>query len=231
MQQEERTMRKFFDIRIIAAFILIVFLSGCATDPYTREKKMSKTATGATIGALVGAAAGALTGGDSRQRRQRALIGAGVGALAGGGVGYYMDRQEQKLRMQLENTGVSVTRDGDNIILNMPGNVTFNTDSAEIKGAFYDVLSSVVLIVKEFDKTIIEIAGHTDSTGSDQYNQNLSEQRSASVGQYFMAQGIERMRIITKGYGESRPIADNTTAQGKQLNRRVELTLVPLTSG
>ena len=225
-------MRDLFDIRLIAAVLLIVFLSGCTTtDPYTREKKVNKTTKGATIGAIVGAAAGALTGGDSRERRQRALIGAGVGALAGGGVGYYMDRQEQKLRMQLENTGVSVTRNGDNIILNMPGNVTFNTDSAMIKGSFYDVLSSVVLVVKEFDKTIIEIAGHTDSTGSDQYNQNLSEQRATSVGQYFMAQGIDRMRIMTRGYGESRPIADNATEQGRQLNRRVELTLVPLTQG
>ena len=225
-------MRDYFDIRLITALLLIVFLSGCTTtDPYTREQKMSKTATGATIGAVVGAAAGALTGGNGRERRQRALIGAGVGALTGGGVGYYMDRQEQRLRMQLENTGVSVTRNGNNIILNMPGNVTFNTDSAMIRGSFYDVLSSVVIVVKEFDKTIIEIAGHTDSTGSDQYNQNLSEQRALSVGQYFMAQGIDRMRIMTLGYGESRPIADNTTEQGKQINRRVELTLVPLTQG
>ena len=225
-------MKDLFDIRLIALFLLIVFLSGCTTtNPYTREQKMSNATTGATIGAVVGAAAGALTGGNSRERRQRALLGAGVGALTGGGVGYYMDRQEQKLRMQLENTGVSVTRNGDSIILNMPGNVTFNTDSAMIRGSFYDVLSSVVLVVKEFDKTIIEIAGHTDSTGSDQYNQNLSEQRASSVGQYFMAQGIDRMRIMTKGYGESRPIADNTSEQGKQLNRRVELTLVPLTQG
>lgn len=225
-------MKDILDIRMIAALLLIVFLSGCTTtDPYTREKKMSKTATGATIGAVVGAAAGALTGGDSGQRRQRALVGAGVGALAGGGVGYYMDRQEQKLRIQLENTGVSITRNGDNIILNMPGNVTFNTDSAMIKGSFYDVLSSVVLVVREFDKTTIVITGHTDSTGSDQYNQTLSEQRSTSVGQYFMAQGIDRMRIMTIGYGESRPIADNSSEQGRQLNRRVELTLVPLTQG
>ena len=225
-------MKDLFDIRLIALFLLIVFLSGCTTtNPYTREQKMSNATTGATIGAVVGAAAGALTGGNSRERRQRALLGAGVGALTGGGVGYYMDRQEQKLRMQLENTGVSVTRNGDSIILNMPGNVTFNTDSSMIRGSFYDVLSSVVLVVKEFDKTIIEIAGHTDSTGSDQYNQNLSEQRASSVGQYFMAQGIDRMRIMTKGYGESRPIADNNTEQGKQLNRRVELTLVPLTQG
>lgn len=223
-------MRDYSDIRLIAAFILIVFLSGCTTtDPYTRENKMNKTTKGATIGAVVGAAAGALTGGNSKERRQRALIGAGVGALTGGGVGYYMDRQEQKLRMQLENTGVSVTRSGDNIILNMPGNVTFNTDSANIRGSFYDVLSSVVLVVKEFDKTLIEIAGHTDSTGREAYNQNLSEQRSASVGQYLVAQGIDRMRIITRGYGELRPVANNATEQGRQLNRRVELTLVPLT--
>lgn len=224
-------MQKYMDIRLIAGAILIVFLCGCATDPYTGEKKMSKTAAGATIGAAVGAAAGALSGKNSRQRRQRALIGAGVGALAGGGVGYYMDRQEEKLRTQLQNTGVSVTRDGDNIILNMPGNVTFNTDSADIRSNFYDVLNSVVLVLKEFDKTLIEIAGHTDSTGSDQYNQSLSERRSASVGQYFMAQGIDRMRVMTAGYGETHPIADNTTPQGRELNRRVELTLVPLTQG
>lgn len=224
-------MRRFSDIRLLAVFILFVFLCGCATDPYTGEKKMSKTAAGAGIGAVVGAAAGILTGDDSHERRQRALIGAGVGALAGGGVGYYMDRQEQKLRMQLQNTGVSVTRSGNNIILNMPGNVTFNINSANIKAAFYDVLSSVVLVLKEFDKTTIEVAGHTDSTGSDAYNQTLSEQRAASVAQYLMAQGINRMRIITRGYGESRPIADNSTEQGRQLNRRVELTLVPLTQG
>jgi len=224
-------MYKYIGIRLIAGAILIVFLSGCATDPYTGERKMSKAGAGATIGAVVGAAAGALSGKNSRQRRQRALLGAGVGALAGGGVGYYMDRQEQKLRMQLQNTGVSVTRDGENIILNMPGNVTFNTDSADIKSSFYDVLNSVMLVLKEFDKTLIEIAGHTDSTGSDQYNQGLSERRSTSVGQYFMAQGIDRMRVMTIGYGESRPIADNATPQGRELNRRVELTLVPLTQG
>lgn len=222
-------MFKGFDVRLIAAFLLIVFLGGCATDPYTGEQKMSKAAAGASIGAVVGAAAGMISGDDSRERRQRALIGAGVGALAGGGVGYYMDRQEQKLRARLQNTGVSVTRSGDNIILNMPGNVTFNTDSSDIRASFYDVLNSVVLVVKEFDKTLIEVAGHTDSTGSDQYNQSLSERRAGSVGQYFIAQGIPGMRVMTRGYGELRPIADNNSPQGRELNRRVELTLVPLT--
>ncbi|HHO76497.1 MAG TPA: glycine zipper 2TM domain-containing protein [Deltaproteobacteria bacterium] len=224
-------MQKYIGIRLIAGAVIIAFFCGCATDPYTGERKMSKSAAGATIGAAVGAAAGALSGKDSRQRRRNALIGAGVGALAGGGVGYYMDRQEEKLRMQLQNTGVSVTRDGDNIILNMPGNVTFNTDSADIRSNFYDVLNSVVLVLKEFDKTLIEIAGHTDSTGSDQYNQSLSERRSASVGQYFMAQGVDRMRVMTVGYGEMSPIADNATPEGRERNRRVELTLVPLTQG
>ena len=222
-------MRYMFDLRMMAVFLLLAFVAGCATDPYTGEKKMSKTAAGATIGAVVGAAAGALTGDNSRERRQRALIGAGIGGLTGGGVGYYMDRQEQKLRMQLAGTGVSVTREGNNLILNMPGNITFNTDSAEIKASFYDVLNSVTLVLKEFDKTLIEVAGHTDSTGSDAYNQSLSERRAASVGQYFIAQGVDRLRVATGGFGESRPVASNETPQGRELNRRVELTLVPLT--
>ena len=209
---------------------LMASLIGCTTiNPYTGEQQTSKATKGAGIGAVAGAVVGAISGDDSKERRKRALIGAGVGALAGGGIGYYMDVQEAKLRQQLEGTGVGVTRIGNEIILNMPGNITFATDSANINANFYDVLNSVGLVLKEFEKTVIIVAGHTDSTGADSYNQQLSERRAGSVAQYLRSQGITDMRIIVEGYGESRPIASNDTAQGRQMNRRVELTLSPIT--
>ena len=211
---------------------LAVFASGCTTlDPYTREEQTAKATKGAIIGAVSGAVVGLISGDDSLERRQRALAGAGIGALAGGAAGYYMDRQEAKLRAQLEGTGVSVTRMGDNITLNMPGNITFATDSADLNAGFFAVLNSVGTVVNEFDQTIIEVAGHTDSTGSDQYNQGLSERRADSVASYLQAREVIGERIITVGIGEQRPVADNGTAGGRQLNRRVELTLVPLTAG
>src|SRR5262245_31583860 len=155
-------------------------LASCYTyDPYSNEKKVSKTTTGAGIGAAVGAVAGILTGNDARSRRKNALIGAGIGALAGGAVGNYMDRQEAKLRQQLQGTGVSVTRNGDTITLNMPGNVTFNSDSSDLRPNFFEVLNSVSLVLKEFDKTLLEVAGHTDNTGSTAHNQTLSEKRAS----------------------------------------------------
>ena len=141
-----------------------------------------------------------------------------------------MDKQEAQLRAELEGTGVSVTRMGDNITLNMPGNVTFATDSADLSPAFFDVLNSVGKVLGEFDQTVVEVAGHTDSTGSDAYNQSLSERRSASVATYLQAQGVLSQRLITVGMGEARPVADNTTAEGRQANRRVEITMVPVTA-
>ena len=205
-------------------------LAGCYTmDPYTNEKKVSATTKGAGIGALAGAVAGMLTGGDSRAHRKNALIGAGVGALAGGGIGNYMDRQEMKLRQQLQGTGVSVTRNGNDITLNMPGNITFASNSAEINSSFYKVLNSVNVVVKEYEKTLVEVAGHTDSTGSSEYNQKLSERRADAVAQYLEGQGLRNDRVITVGAGETRPVASNDTAEGRQANRRVELTLTPLT--
>lgn len=211
---------------------LAVLAAGCQTiDPYTQEKKVSNTTKGAAIGAISGAVIGVLTGDDSRERRKRALIGAGAGALAGGAVGNYMDRQEAKLRAQLQGTGVSVTRNGNNITLNMPGNITFQTDSADLRADFFDVLNSVTLVVKEFDKTLVEVAGHTDSTGSDQYNQTLSERRANAVGQYLQSRGINSQRVLTVGGGENYPVASNDTPEGRQLNRRVELSLEPITAG
>ena len=212
---------------VLAAAVLT---TGCTTiDPYTREEKTSKATKGALIGAAAGAVVGLISGDDTVERRKRALIGAGVGALAGGSIGYYMDRQEAKLRAELEGTGVSVTRIGDNITLNMPGNVTFATDSADLRGNFFPVLNSVSKVVNEFDQTVIEVAGHTDSTGSTEYNQTLSERRANTVGEYLFSQGVLDQRIISVGMGELRPVADNGTTSGRQLNRRVEITMVPLT--
>jgi outer membrane protein OmpA-like peptidoglycan-associated protein len=214
----------------LAVLVALALVAGCATfDPYTGEKETSKTTKGALIGAASGVVAGVISGDDSRERRKRALIGAGVGALAGGAVGYYMDRQEAKLREQLAGTGVQVVRQGDHIVLSMPGNITFATDSADLSSGFYPVLDSVALVLNEYDKTLIEIAGHTDSTGSDAYNQALSERRATSVADYLRSRKIASMRMEAFGLGERYAVADNATAEGRQLNRRVELTLVPLT--
>ena len=218
--------------RVLAVIGVAVLATGCETlNPYTGEEQMSKSTKGALIGAAAGAVVGLASGDDAVERRQRALLGAGIGALTGGLVGNYMDRQEAKLRAELAGTGVSVTRIGDNITLNMPGNVTFATNSSDLNPAFFDVLTSVSKVVKEFDKTIIEVAGHTVSTGSDAYNQGLSERRAGTVAQYLQARGISSQRMITVGMGESMPVADNSTDSGRQANRRVEITMVPLTAG
>lgn len=207
-----------------------VLAAGCQTlDPYTGEQKTSSATKGAAIGAATGAALGLLTGDDSKERRKRALIGAGVGAIAGGAVGAYMDQQEMKLRQQLEGTGVSVTRVGDEIVLNMPGNVTFQTNSSDLNPQFFGVLDSVALVLKEYDKTVIQVVGHTDSTGSAEYNQALSERRASTVATYINTRGIDQQRILAFGRGLTQPIADNSTAEGRAMNRRVELTLSPIT--
>ncbi len=216
---------------ILVSATLAAALSGCETlDAYTQESKTSSATKGAVIGAIAGAAVGLASGDDAVERRQHALIGAGVGALAGGAIGAYQDRQEAELRAELQGTGVSVTRIGDNITLNMPGNVTFATNSSDLSPAFFDVLTSVSKVLVEFDQTIVEVAGHTDSTGADSYNQALSERRAGSVGQYLQSQDINSQRLITIGMGEGMPVADNTTNGGRQTNRRVEITMVPVTS-
>lgn len=220
-------------VRWKPVFITLVALNlaGCYTyDPYTGDKKISDTTKGAGIGAAAGAVVGLLTGGDAAAHRKNALIAAGVGALAGGAIGNYMDRQEANLRHDLAGTGVSVTRIGDNITLNMPGNITFKSDSAELDPSFYKVLNSVNLVVKKYNKTVVEVAGHTDSTGAPDYNQKLSERRANSVAQYLENQGLANNRVVTVGAGETRPVADNATPAGRQANRRVELTLTPLTA-
>jgi len=216
----------------VAALMLggALALPACTTlDPYTREEGPAHAQRQAVIGAAVGGAVGLITGDSSVERKKRALVGAGLGALAGAGVGNYMDRQEAKLRAELERTGVSVTRDGDNITLNMPGNITFATNSSDLNANFYEVLNSVSMVLAEFDKTVIEIAGHTDSTGETAYNQALSERRASAVASYLGTRSVRTDRIITVGAGETHPIATNDTDIGRQSNRRVELTLVPLT--
>jgi outer membrane protein OmpA-like peptidoglycan-associated protein len=209
-----------------AMLALMLGITGCTTtNPYTGEQEVNKTSKGAGIGALAGLATAILVGGD----RKKLLMGAGIGALAGGGVGYYMDKQEDKLRQQLQSTGVSVTRNGDNIILNMPGNITFATDSSNISADFYPVLDSVALVIKEYEKTYVDVIGHTDSTGAEAYNQQLSEARASSVARYLESQGVLPARVVSSGMGESQPIASNDTAQGRSLNRRVEIILTPVT--
>jgi len=215
---------------LAASIALLLTLSACQTlDPYTREEKTANATKGAAIGAGVGIVAGLISGDDSRERRERALIGAGVGALAGGGIGYYMDVQENKLRQQLEGTGVSVSRYGDEIVLNMPGNITFATDSTELRPDFLDVLDSVAIVLRKYEKTMIEISGHTDSTGAASYNQQLSERRADSVANYLRSTGIMSARIATQGLGEHYPITSNATSSGRSQNRRVELRLIPIT--
>ncbi len=215
-----------------AAIAGALLAAGCQTiDPYTGETKVSNTAKGAGIGAAAGAVIGAISGSDSRERRKRALIGAGVGALAGGAVGAYMDKQEAELRQKLQGSGVSVTRQGENITLNMPSNITFKTGSSDLDSRFFNVLDSVSLVLKKYDKTIVEVAGHTDSVGSDQFNQGLSERRANTVGQYLISKGISQERMITIGAGKTRPVASNDTEEGRALNRRVELTLEPIKQG
>ena len=218
-------VNRFLKVAVVAAAVIAV--AGCETvNPYTQETQTSKAAKGAGIGAAAGAVVGLLTKGD---KLQNALIGAGVGALAGGGVGYYMDVQEAKLRQRLEGTGVSVTRMGDNITLNMPSNITFALNSSDLNAQFFNALDGVSMVLKEYDKTVIEVAGHTDSSGSDQYNQALSERRAQSVAGYLSSHGVKTQRLITIGAGEGHPVASNDTEQGRSANRRVELTIVPVT--
>ena len=216
--------------RVAALIVAWASVVGCtSTNPFTGESEVSKTTKGAVIGGITGAAVGVLTGDDSRERRKRALIGAGVGALAGGAVGRYMDQQEAALRERLARTGVGVTRMGDNIQLVMPGGITFQTDRADIRSDFFEVLNSVALVLREYEKTLVEVTGHTDSVGGDSYNQQLSESRAESVRRYLQAQGIQEARLIARGFGERQPVASNETPSGRQLNRRVEIQLVPLT--
>jgi outer membrane protein OmpA-like peptidoglycan-associated protein len=205
-----------------------ISLAGCAAmEDFASNPDKQKTRQGAGYGAAAGAVVGLLTAGNNPFKS--AMIGAAAGALVGGAAGAYMDRQEAKLRQQMAGSGVDVVRKGDNITLDMPGNVTFAFDSANLNSQFYPVLDKVAQTLVEYDKTVIEVAGHTDSVGSDAYNQQLSERRANSVATYLSSHGVPGARVVTVGAGEAHPVASNDTEDGRAQNRRVEITIVPVT--
>lgn len=222
-------MKTTLKIGLLAA-VAVATLGGCAS--YTGQTNdpndPNRTRTGALIGAGIGAVAGLLSGGNATERRQRAMVGAGIGGLAGGGIGAYQDRQEAELRRQTAGTGIDVSREGDVIKLNLPDGVTFDFGKSELKPQFYPALNNVASTLREYNQTIVEVSGHTDSVGSDAANQTLSERRASSVGHYLEGQGVQSARLELVGFGESRPIASNDTDSGRALNRRVEIRVVPL---
>lgn len=195
------------------------------TQPQTDRDKLKR---GAVIGALAGAVVGAISGDSARSRRERALIGAGVGALAGGAIGNYQDRQEAMMREEMAGTGVDVVRQGDDLVLNMPAAITFGFDSADLNPQFFDVLDRVARVTSDYPQTVLEIAGHTDSVGSDDYNQRLSERRANTVGDYLVGRNMRRDRLIMIGGGEKYPVASNDSEAGRAQNRRVEITVMPI---
>lgn len=207
--------------KTLTAIAITSLLSACTINPYTGEKQASKAAT---FGAGAAVVCGLIGAGESSKHARNAALGCGA---IGAGIGAYMDVQEAKLRQQLEGTGVSVVREGDNIRLVMPGNITFESDRSVLRGSFYSVLNSVSLVLAKYVDTTLRVTGHTDSTGSDQYNQQLSQQRAQSVADYLVTQGVARERMYVQGMGESQHIADNATAEGRATNRRVELFILP----
>jgi outer membrane protein OmpA-like peptidoglycan-associated protein len=231
--------------RILALSIAgTLALSGCMSQPvYTTTEpsndtigtvtpeeaaERDKTKRGALIGAGIGAVVGAISGDDARERRQRALIGAGVGALAGGAIGAYQDKQERELRDAMAGTGVDVVRKGDDIVLNMPSNITFGFNSSDLNPSFYSVLDRVASVTNQNPQTMLEIAGHTDSIGSDAYNDALSQRRAQAVANYLSSRGVNSQRLLTVGGGERYPVASNDTDAGRAQNRRVEISVMPV---
>ena len=214
---------------ILLLSLALVTMNACTTvNPYTEEKQTAKATSGAAIGGVAGAILGAAVAGRG-DRVKGALIGGGVGAIAGGGAGYYMDVQEKKLRDKLAGTGVHVVRRGDDIQLVMPGDVTFQTNSADLSSSFFEVLDSVAIVLIEYKSTLVTVAGYTDSTGTADYNQRLSERRATTVALYLNSKGVAKERLAAIGHGENNPVAGNATAEGRAKNRRVEITLDPIT--
>ncbi|MBK8082386.1 MAG: OmpA family protein [Devosia sp.] len=216
--------------KILIAGLAALSLSACTSiNPYTGDSQLSNTAGGAIVGAGGGAVVGGLIGvATGNDPRVTALIGAGFGGLTGAAIGKYMDQQEAELRAQLQGTGVSVTRVGQQIILNMPSNITFGVDSAMIQPQFRETLVAVGLVLKKFNKTVVDVYGHTDSSGSDSYNLELSQKRATAVATVLANQGVDQRRFYITGKGEEDPIASNATEAGRQQNRRVEIQLSPI---
>ena len=210
-----------------AAAGLLASTSACTTDPVTGERKISKAAIGAALGAGVGFLGGDIIGGKGD--RTEKIVGAGIGAIAGGAIGSYMDKQEKELREKTRGTGVEVVRQGDELQLNMPAGITFAFNSSAVQPQFQGTLNQVAQTLAQYNQTYIDVMGHTDSVGSDAYNQTLSEQRAASVANYLANQGVNRARIATRGYGESQPVASNDDEVGRAQNRRVNIRVVPVT--
>lgn len=223
-------MSKTLSARLaIGAALAALTLSGCVTNPDTGNRKLSNAGIGALGGAVGGYLLGDILGG--RNDRTEKILGAGIGALAGAGVGAYMDAQEKKLRQQTAGTGVDVVRQGDDLLLRMPSGITFATNESNIQPQFYPTLNQVAGTLKDYPKTMIDVLGHTDSDGTEAYNQALSERRAKSVADYLQAQGVQPARLATRGYGEMQPIASNETPDGKAQNRRVEIKIVPAVEG
>ena len=220
-----RILRKLTAVAITGA---LVTTAACTTDPYTGQRTVNRTAVGILGGAVGGYLLGDLVGGS--HDRNAKVIGAGIGAITGGAVGNYMDRQEADLRRQTAGTGVDVIRQGDDLILRMPSGITFAYNRYDIQPQFQQTLDQVAQTLRAYDQTYIDVLGHTDSTGSDAYNQGLSERRAQSVASYLTSRGVQPARIATRGYGESAPIATNATEEGRAANRRVEIKVVPVTA-
>ncbi|AVB18961.1 MULTISPECIES: OmpA family protein [Pseudomonas syringae group] len=223
----------FTSRRLIIVATAVALLSGCATsNPYDNQGQaqssggMSKTAKYGGLGALAGAVAGAAI--DHNNRGKGALIGAAVAGAASAGYGYYADKQEAALRASMANTGVEVQRQGDQIKLIMPGNITFATDSSAIASSFYSPLNNLANSLKQFNQNNIEIIGYTDSTGSRQHNMDLSQQRAQSVATYLTSQGVDQSHLSVRGAGPDQPIASNADTNGRAQNRRVEVNLKPI---
>lgn len=220
-------MRLTTQILTAGALAATTLTAACVTDPVTGERRISKAAIGGVGGAVGGYLLGDLIGG--RSDRTEKIVGAGIGALAGGAVGYYMDRQEQELRRRTAGTDVDVVRQGDDLLLRMPSGITFGYDRADVQPQFQPTLNDVASVLAQYPKTYIDVYGHTDSDGSDAYNQTLSERRAQSVATYLVGRGVQSARIGTRGFGETQPIASNATEEGKAANRRVEIKIAPVT--
>jgi len=215
--QKEKKMKKIVTICVLTALV-----SGCTTvNPYTGQTQTAKSTWGTAIGATTGALIG------SRNSSEGAILGALAGGAIGGGVGYYLDVQAAELRAELVSTGVQVIESDDSIRLIMPGNITFKTDSADINASFYPVLNSVARVLNKYSNSTVLVSGHTDSTGTAEYNLNLSRERAASVAAYLQGQGVKSSRFEVLGLGSSNPIASNDTPDGRSLNRRVEIKIIP----
>jgi outer membrane protein OmpA-like peptidoglycan-associated protein len=211
----------------VGSVLALTSLAACATDPVTGQPIAGNTGRGAAIGAIVGGIGGVFAGGkDSRN----VAVGAAVGALAGAGIGRYMDGQEEDMRRKVAARGIGIQRQGDNIVLVMPSDITFAKGQASIEPGFMPTLDSVAESLNLYPKTTIDIVGHASTEGSDQANLDLSYRRAEAVRAYLQSKAVLGARMATGGMGEAQPVVfpDDTEAKRSQ-NRRVAITLRPVT--